>query len=1043
MRSSKSWALAALALLAGCTSGGVSGDGSITGSVKLGGDPAPAGASVVLAGWTSGAGQLDGSGQYSFSKLHDGDYAVMVEVPSTVEQRQMTRVTVAKGAAAKAPDLVFTGVGSISGSVQVAGGGSAAGIPVSADGAGTALTDGSGHFSIKQVSVGAHTVTASIPGQSSASAQVTVAYNQDASAGTLTVGSAAGSLAGTVSIAGATDASGISVQLVGPRSGLVTTGADGSFSFTNLGDGHYLLIARGSDLAPATASLSAEVASGVGPQTLAFTFAPTGKVAGTVQLAGAPLAGAVVMVQGSSLSATTANDGSFILEGVPVGTRTLTYAATGALPATASVTVTRGQSASGSIELQPVTGPATLRSSATLVGGAPAASGTVEMGGISSSIDANGGYALAGLDPQLGALVLHGADPVYQESIPLVLALPGNDGQFLGESTVQPLAPIELQRGLRALSSPCATAYGAAPDGASAVVLASPYCMNQGLSPAVRVPFNSSGAFYRVFEDGRAVPLAPTTSTTFAFAPGSPVLAWSTPNPGFGATLHLSLADGTDAVVSQLLGDTGASAFTFSPDGHALAYATDPASIGDANHRQLELYDLATGAQRVIATDSVEGSVQFAGPRILWVSVNSQGQNVLNASALDGTGAHAVANVALQYATYALDPEGRFLVWIDSADGHLKGTSIDSPSVVTFTGASMLATLPGGGLVVWRDDVTPAEVDVGVLALNASGVLGFTHAPALALPTGVSSSAAALLASGDGQVGLLYTYAWAGGLRALVGANGGVAALPTLANLSWATTLPGPGYNFLTTLPTGTGSGTDVVVDSVAANLTVTSRTIHTVSGVQASSSTGTFIYTDLSNTPVLDDAAGANPISLPAGANSFTFSPDGAHLAFRAGSSGNEYFVLNPPSATPVDLGSIGPDSSAESYFSPDSAHLAFVLDRFVAGGPTVQIAGADGSAPAIAAHQACTFGFSPDGSTLGLGSAFDEANGVFQLGLYNVSSAASAPALGQARGYSGSCGSGETGLWLRGGNFLGSRLMQYGQPYQFQAGAYVLPTP
>ena len=71
----------------------------------------------------------------------------------------------------------------------------------------------------------------------------------------------------------------------------------------------------------------------------------TGSVRGTVvdDGGGAPLAGAVVALEEVGLSTTTAEDGAFVIAGVPAGDYTLTVTREGFAPLASGVTVASGR----------------------------------------------------------------------------------------------------------------------------------------------------------------------------------------------------------------------------------------------------------------------------------------------------------------------------------------------------------------------------------------------------------------------------------------------------------------------------------------------------------------------------------------------------------------------------------------------------------------------------------------------------------------------------------------------------------------------------
>lgn len=84
--------------------------------------------------------------------------------------------------------------------------------------------------------------------------------------------------------------------------------------------------------------------------------ASTGSVRGTVRNAsnGQPITGAGVSVASTSLSATTAADGTYSLEGAPAGAQTLRVSAQGFLATEVGINITAGQTLTQNISLSPV-----------------------------------------------------------------------------------------------------------------------------------------------------------------------------------------------------------------------------------------------------------------------------------------------------------------------------------------------------------------------------------------------------------------------------------------------------------------------------------------------------------------------------------------------------------------------------------------------------------------------------------------------------------------------------------------------------------------
>ncbi len=128
---------------------------------------------VLLSGTASRVAKTGMDGSYSFDKLPAGPFVLSVEAPSTLEGRQSASVGVTGVDATQVPDLIFTPVGSIQGTVA-SGSTPVAGARV--DVAGTSLSavsDEQGKFLIRSVPTGMRTLVASALGQT-AQAQATV-----------------------------------------------------------------------------------------------------------------------------------------------------------------------------------------------------------------------------------------------------------------------------------------------------------------------------------------------------------------------------------------------------------------------------------------------------------------------------------------------------------------------------------------------------------------------------------------------------------------------------------------------------------------------------------------------------------------------------------------------------------------------------------------------------------------------------------------------------------------------------------------------------
>lgn len=130
----------------------------------------------------------------------------------------------------------------------------------------------------------------------------------------------------------------------------------------------------------------------------------TGIVTGTVTNANnqAAIQGATVTVDGLSLSATTTNNGSFTIVGVPVGTHTLTVNASGFFSVTtSSIQVTVGSSSSaGTIALTPLPTTGTVTGTVTNAitqAGLTGATITVNGLSLSTTSDGNGSFIIPGV----------------------------------------------------------------------------------------------------------------------------------------------------------------------------------------------------------------------------------------------------------------------------------------------------------------------------------------------------------------------------------------------------------------------------------------------------------------------------------------------------------------------------------------------------------------------------------------------------------------------------------------------------------------------
>jgi hypothetical protein len=221
--------------------------------------------------------------------------------------------------------------GSIDGVVLLEGATDHAGTTVSVLGtslSATTATDGS--FSIGDVPPGIHTLSAAATGFVDHDyPPVLVRAGQASTVSQTLLAIPRGGISGTVALSGRSDASGVLVSVDG-TSFAVVTGPSGEFEFAGLPEGTYSITLSHPDYKTGSVT-GVVVAEG---QTADVSSTPLqtnpGSLVGRVLLEGATdHSGTLIAISGTSLSATTAADGSFTLGDVPPGVATVTASATG------------------------------------------------------------------------------------------------------------------------------------------------------------------------------------------------------------------------------------------------------------------------------------------------------------------------------------------------------------------------------------------------------------------------------------------------------------------------------------------------------------------------------------------------------------------------------------------------------------------------------------------------------------------------------------------------------------------------------------------
>ncbi len=560
------------------------GKATLKGRVVLPGVADASGIPVAITGTTSVTVLTDAGGAWRAGHLRAGHYAVTAAVPSTLEGTEVTAATVPGTGTATAPTLTFAPVGTLSGTVTVAGGDPApAGTLVVAAGtAAEAATGTDGHYTLRDVPVGPVTVLASDPAAGRGAApDVTVAWNAAATVPDLALVPAPpgqGGITGTAVLTGLADSSQVAVTLAGPVDAATHPDAAGDFSFTGLPDGAYTLTAAADATREGTVSVPVTVA---GPATPAppLALTPVGTVSGEVSLGGATAgnAGITVLVTGPTGEAVSFTDdaGHYTVADAPVGAVTVEAAFPGyGVATTVALPVTWDTTAPApALRLEPAgsaTGSlATVQGVATPAGVADASGLTVRLlddTGASiatATTDAAGAYTLPGVPPGLYTATFdRGA---YHETVPALLAMPGTDG-FVVDGGILPLAPLEVPRARRLVAAPSTAPVAITPDGGEAVVArelgGAGTCVLDTVDVATgqvrEVPAPSCSANLQVSDDG-----------TLAYAGGNA----STSDP---APIYATPVAGGPSV--RLLDRPLNGAFQVLPDGRHLVVATQPSN---------------------------------------------------------------------------------------------------------------------------------------------------------------------------------------------------------------------------------------------------------------------------------------------------------------------------------------------------------------------------------------------------------------------------------------------------------------------------------
>ncbi len=561
--------------------------GDLVGQVDLVGSPDDSGAIVVVQG-TAYAATTTVSGQFAFSRLPVGQYAISV-TSSGYATATKSDLTVVANATTTATLVSLQPVpGSVSGKVVLDDGASANGVVVRVDGTSlqtTASSDGS--FVISDVAMGYYSLTALHPGYDAGrSGVIAIAPGVETAIGTLVLARSTGGLAGRVAVAGRSDHSGALVSLQGTPYATLSA-PDGGYSFSDLPTSQYTVVASLSGFTTASASDLAVVAStttSVGDLVLA---ANPGSINGVARReGGSDHSGIALTILGTGITTTSDSGGTYTLSGVPAGNHVVRATATGFdTTTTPALAVPAGGSiAAGTLTL--------ARSRGGLTGKVDLA-GTDDDSGVLVSIE---GSAYAAISTQSGDYVF--------ERIPI--------GQYTVKATRSGFA--SAQRSDVAVLADATTDVPTLVLGASPGSISGKVVLEGGASP--------EGVLVRV--DGTSLEAIAEADGDFVIAGVAAGYHTATATVGYASKQSnlVQVAPGADTPLGTL--------FLARATGGLRGFAT---MTGRVDHAGLEVVVLGTGFSALTASDGswhIAGvptggySVRFAAPTFATQTLTDQ-----------------------------------------------------------------------------------------------------------------------------------------------------------------------------------------------------------------------------------------------------------------------------------------------------------------------------------------------------------------------------------------------------------------------------------
>lgn len=210
-------------------------------------------------------------------------------------------------------------------------------------------TDANGGYSFSSIIYGSVVLSFTKDDYSTQTTTVVVIGGTTTIASAVNLSSSYGNITGTARLYGQTVYSGITVKIV--ESGVeTTTDSSGSYLFSNVSSGTVTLVFSKSGYQSVTTNgiiVQSGSTTTVAVTTLQISTVQisTENITGVIDIAGeTDDSGALVSIDGTTLNATSASDGSFTISGITTGTYDLTISKSGYITATTSdITVTSTQ----------------------------------------------------------------------------------------------------------------------------------------------------------------------------------------------------------------------------------------------------------------------------------------------------------------------------------------------------------------------------------------------------------------------------------------------------------------------------------------------------------------------------------------------------------------------------------------------------------------------------------------------------------------------------------------------------------------------------